>query len=108
MSTTGRDLLLLVGLVLAVYLPKALPLILMRDRISPAVQRWLKYVAPAVLSAMVAGMIAAPDGHLITPGWTQLPYLATLVVAVATRRMFVAVGSGLVVLLVLVLAGKWA
>lgn len=100
----GRELLMLGGMVLAVYLPKAVPLLLLQGRIPPGVQRWLKYVAPAVLAAMVAPTILAPEGHL-TVGLSQLPFLVTFLIALFARRMFVAVAGGLVTLLALVLLG---
>ena len=100
---TSRDLSIVAGMFLAVYLPKALPLLLLKDRVSPGVQRWLKYVAPAVLSAMVAPAILAPDGRLELPGWAQAPFLLTLVVTIFSRRMFVGVAAGLVTLLAITL-----
>ena len=100
---SGRDLLILCGMILAVYLPKALPLLLPGDRITPGVRRWLGYVAPAVLSAMVAPQILAPEGRIVMPGWAQLPFLVTLLVVVATRKMFLAVAAGLGTVLALTL-----
>ena len=90
----SRDLLLVAVMVLAVYLPKALPLLLLKDRISPGVQRWLKYVAPAVLSAMVAPAILMPEGRLVAPNLAQAPFVVTLLVAIFSRRMFAAVAAG--------------
>ncbi|HYF96051.1 MAG TPA: AzlD domain-containing protein [Symbiobacteriaceae bacterium] len=98
-----RDLAVVGIMILAVYLPKALPLLLMKDRISPGVQRWLKYVAPAVLSAMVAPAILMPEGRLAVPGWEQAPFLATLVVTMLSRRMFAGLAAGLAVLLAVTL-----
>ncbi len=100
-----RDLAIMGGMILAVYLPKALPLLLLGDRISPGVQRWLKYVAPAVLSAMVAPDILVPGGRVAPPTWAQAPFLVTLVITILTRRMFVAVAAGLVTLVATTLLG---
>ncbi|HYG57426.1 MAG TPA: AzlD domain-containing protein [Symbiobacteriaceae bacterium] len=95
----SRDLVIVAGMILAVYLPKALPLLLLKGRLSPGVERWLKYVAPAVLSAMVAPAILVPDGRLAVPAWAQAPFLVTLVVTLFSRRMFAGVAAGLVTLL---------
>lgn len=102
---TGRDLAILVIMLLAVYLPKAVPLLLLGDRISPGVQRWLRYVAPAVLSAMVAPAILVSDGALKVPGLSQVPFLVTLVITIITRRFLVAVGAGLASLVLITLLG---
>lgn len=99
----GRDLGIIAIMILAVYLPKALPLLLLGDRLSPGVQRWLKYVAPAVLSAMVAPAILTPGGELTLPGWAQLPFLVTLLVTLIWRRFFIGIGSGLALLVALTL-----
>lgn len=101
----SRDLWIVALMIPAVYLPKALPLLLLKDRISPGVQRWLKYVAPAVLSAMVAPAILVPNGRLEMPGWSQAPFLVTLVVTILTRRMFAALAAGLATLLAVTLLG---
>lgn len=102
----NRDLSIVAGMILAVYLPKALPLLLLKDQLSPGVQRWLKYVAPAVLSSMVAPAILVPDGRLELPGWAQAPFLVTLAVTIFSRRMFVAVAAGLATLLAITLLGR--
>ena len=102
----GRDLAVVAGMILAVYLPKALPLLLLKGRLSPGVERWLKYVAPAVLSAMVAPAILVPNGRLELPGWAQAPFLVTLVVTIFSRRMFVGLAAGLTTLLAITLLGR--
>lgn len=91
---TLRSALVILGMALAVWLPKGLPLLLVSDRLSPQVQVWLRYVAPAVLAAMVAPAILAPDTQL-TFGWFQLPFAITLAVAVWTRRIFPPLVAGL-------------
>jgi branched-subunit amino acid transport protein len=101
----SRDLWIVAGMILAVYLPKALPLLLLKGRLSPGVERWLKYVAPAVLSAMVAPSILVPEGRLVAPGWTQVPFLVALAVTIITRRMFVAVAAGMAALLAIAFLG---
>lgn len=103
---SGRDLLVLCGMILAVFLPKALPLLIPGDRITAGVRRWLTYVAPAVLSAMVAPTILAPNGYLARPGWFQLPFLVTLMIAVATRKMFVSLAAGLAVVVALAVISR--
>ena len=93
------DLLAVGAMALGVYLPKLLPLVLLAGRLPPAVRRWLGYVAPAVLGALVAPAILAPEGRLALPGIDGLGYAAAFLVAVATRRMLPAVAAGLAVAL---------
>jgi branched-subunit amino acid transport protein len=106
MTTTTRSLLIVTGMALSVYLPKLLPLLLVGDRLPAGLRRWLQYVAPAVLSALVAPAILAPEGSLAKPSWEQSPFLVTLLIAVATRRMFVAVAGGVATLLLLTFVGR--
>ena len=84
-------------------LPKALPLLLVSDHMHPLVRRWLDYVAPAVLAALVAPSIFTPDRVLAPPRFEQLAFVATFIAAVLTRRMLPSVASGLVVLVAVVL-----
>lgn len=100
-----RDLLAVAAMALGVYLPKLLPAALLPDRLSAPVRRWLGYVAPAVLGALVAPAIVAPDGRPALPGMEAPGYVAAFLVAITARRMLPAVAAGLaVVLLTTVLA----
>ncbi len=85
---------------LAVYTPKALPLVLVGDRLPSGVRRWLEFVAPAVLAALVAP--STTDGNVTPPRWELLAFAATFVVAVITRRMLPPVAAGLAVLVAVV------
>ena len=87
---------------LAVYTPKALPLVLVGDRLPSGVRRWLEFVAPAVLAALVAPSIFTADGNVTPPRWELLAFVATFVVAVITRRMLPPVAAGLAVLVAVV------
>ena len=46
------ELLIVVGMAVAVYVPKALPLVLISERLTARLRPWLQYVAPAVLGAL--------------------------------------------------------
>ena len=96
------DLLAILVISAAVYLPKGLPLVLVGDRLSPGVRRWLEYVAPAVLAALVAPTILVSDRALTPPRWELLAFVATFVVALLTRRMLPSLGAGAVVLIAIV------
>jgi len=91
---------------LAVYTPKAVPLVLVGDRLPPPVRRWLEFVAPAVLAALVAPSIFTAERAIAPPRWELLAFGVTFVVAVITRRMLPPVAAGLAVLVgVVVLRG---
>jgi branched-subunit amino acid transport protein len=92
---TAVELLVIVGMALAVYAPKALPLVLISERLTARLRRWLQYVAPAVLGALVAPSIIAPSGRLAAPGWDQAAYVVAFVVALWTRRMIPALAAGM-------------
>lgn len=83
---------------LAVYLPKALPLLLVSDRLPAVVQRWLAYVAPAVLAALIAPAILAPGREILAFRTEWLAFGATFVVAILTRRILPSVAAGLVLI----------
>jgi branched-subunit amino acid transport protein len=97
---TATEALIIVAMALAVYLPKAVPLIVVSEGLSARLAPWLKYVAPAVLGALIAPAIVGPSGQPTAPGWDLVPYVAAFAAAVRTRRMLPALAVGLFVLLV--------
>src|SRR5262245_41161902 len=99
------DLIAIVLMALAVFLPKAVPLLLVTDHLTPGVRRWLDYVAPAVLAALVAPSIVSPGGTFGPPRLEQLAFVATFGVAVLTRRMLPSIVAGVAVLVAAVLVG---
>ena len=92
---TASELLIVVGMAVAVYLPKALPLVLISESLIARLQRWLQYVAPAVLGALVAPSIVAPAGRPAGLGWDQAAYVVAFVVAIWTRRMLPSLAAGM-------------
>lgn len=100
---TPGDLLVILGMAVAVYLPKALPLIVVSEELTTRLRRWLQYVAPAVLGALVAPSIVAPTGQLAAPAWDQSAYVVAFVVALRTRRMLPSLAAGLAMLLLVVM-----
>lgn len=96
---TAGDLLLILGMAVAVYAPKALPLIVVSEELTTRRRRWLQYVAPAVLGALVAPTIIAPSTQLATPGWDQSAYVVAFAVVLRTRRMVPSLAAGLAMLL---------
>ena len=104
MNPLAAQLPLLVAMALCVYLPKAVPLAAVSlgpGARAARLRTWLEYVSPAVLSALVAGEIAAPGGALISPRLEHLSYLAVIAVGLITRRVWLALAAGLALYLVL-------
>ena len=69
----------------------------------PRLLRWLYYVPPAVLAALILPAVIAPQGKLVLglPVWALL---AGVVVAWRTRNVFLTILAGLVVFWLLKLA----
>jgi branched-subunit amino acid transport protein len=100
---TPAELLVILGMAVAVYSPKALPLVVVSEGLTTRLRPWLQFVAPAVLGALVAPTIVAPSGQLAAPGWDQSGYLAAFLVAIVTRRMVPSLTAGLVTIVVVTL-----
>lgn len=103
---SGGELVLVGAMALAVYLPKALPLLLVSDRVTARLRRWLQYVAPAALGALVAPSILVPSGQLAAPSWHQASYLVALVVVLVTRRMVVALVAGMAAIVLVAILNR--
>jgi branched-subunit amino acid transport protein len=90
---TGAEVLVIVGMALAVYTPKVLPLALVPEHAADRLKPWLIYVAPAVLGALVA-----PSIVLRPPSLDLAAYLMAGLVAAFTRHMLAAIGAGVAAL----------
>ena len=101
---TAGELVLIVGMALAVYLPKVVPLVVVSPRMTARLERWLRYVAPAVLGALVAPSILAPSGIPML-NLQQLGFVAAFAMAIASRRMLPSLAVGLVVLALTTMIG---
>jgi len=101
---SALDLLAILVTAAAVYVPKALPLVLVGDRLPRGVRQWLEYVAPAVLAALVAPTILVSDRALIPLRWELLAFVATFVTALITRRMLPSLAAGVITLIAIVVA----
>ena len=96
MSTTYL-IVMIVGMALATLISRVPPLVL-ATKLKPGrkVQRWLKQVPPAVMAALVAPAIFAPDGQI----WISyhnadlMVGTATLIVAIATKNFYATIAFG--------------
>jgi len=103
---TPGELLVIVGMAAAVFLPKALPLVAVSEGLTTRLRPWLQYVAPAVLGALIAPSIIAPAGELAVPGWEQSPYVVAFLVVVRTRRMLPSLAAGLAAIILVALVHR--
>jgi len=93
-------MLIIVGMAVAVYTPKGLPLVLISESLIARLHRWLQYVAPAVLGALVAPSIVSPAGRPGGLAWDQAAYVVAFVVALWTRRMLPSLAAGMAAVIV--------
>lgn len=92
------DVMSVVIIATATFLLRASPILWIRDaeRMPRWVKRWLEYVPPAVLAALVAPEILARTGPRI-PG-LALAYIACLVTALRTRSIILPLLAAIVTL----------
>lgn len=83
---------------LVTAVPRFLPVaILSRFEFPDKFKEWLSYIAPAVLSALLAVSVAAPEGSIDISMRNQylLAFLPTLAVAVFTKSLFYTLTIGI-------------
>ena len=110
MGTVGENVvtLTIIGMGIATYLPRLLPLLLLTRRdqtgsaLPPPVETWLRHVPAAVLAAMLLPSVVVAEGRLHLGSdnlylWAAIP---TLVVAWKTRSLFGSVVLGMAVVAV--------
>jgi branched-subunit amino acid transport protein len=93
---TATEVLVVLGMAVAVYVPKLVPLVLVSDDLVRRVRPWLEFVAPAVLGALVAPSIVASA----VDAWpaSAASFVVALLVALVSRRMLPSLAAGLAVL----------
>lgn len=81
------------------YLMRAVPLALgSRATLSPGVERWLRYVTPATLGALLGPLLLTPGGALIPP-WANAALLAaipTALMARVSRNLLATIAAGII------------
>lgn len=104
-----EQLLLILGMAVVTYVPRAAPLMLLSSRnLNPLLMRWLEMVPPAVLAALLAPELllrSEPGGakvlFLSTDNIFLLAAVPTVIAGWLTKSFFgtVAVGMGTVALI---------
>lgn len=99
-----KILLTILGMSLVTYLPRMLPLVVLSRIKLPAVFiRWLGYIPPAVLSALLLPGILISEGqvNLTFDNHALMASIPCLIAALVWKNMFVTVVVGVVSMLVL-------
>lgn len=68
---------------------------LARVTIPPRIERGLRYIGPAVMAAIVAPAVLAPDGALVVLDWRPVAALVAGVVAWRWRKVPLTLAAGL-------------
>lgn len=95
----GQVMLLILGMALVSYLPRALPLLLCSNvEFPPWLVKWLGFIPAAVLAALLTPDLFVPDGQLLLT--YRNPYLLaalpTLLIALKTKSMIWSLIGGMV------------
>ena len=97
MSRTVALVVVIVAVGVGTYLMRAVPLALgSRARLAPGAERWLSFVTPAILGALLGPLLLTPDGTLLPP-WANAALLAaipTALVARLSRNLLATIAAG--------------
>jgi branched-subunit amino acid transport protein len=87
-------LLIFLGMGLVTYLTRYTMIAALGREMPPGMHRWLRYVPPAVLAALIAPAVLAPQGQLEVgvPFWSVL---VSVPVAWRTRSIFLTILAGM-------------
>ena len=101
--TIGAALAAVLAVGTLTYAARAAPIVLLADRTMPReVQRALRYVGPAVLSALVISLVAGGEGI----GGVQIEEVAAIaagcLVAARTKNLIASLAAGMGVLWILI------
>lgn len=84
----------IIGMGLATYATRVLPLLTLRGTPGPRLERVLRYVPPAIFAALIVPALLAPDGQLQL-GASLWAGLIGAAVAYLTRNMALTILAGL-------------
>ena len=84
----------IIGMALATYATRVLPMLTLRGAPGPRLERFLRYVPPAIFAALIVPAVLAPERQL-TIGPLFWAWLIGSVVAYMTRNMALTIVVGL-------------
>lgn len=95
---------MIIGVSLVSLLPRILPVAMFsRYEFPEPVKRWLSFVAPAVLGALTAISVLAPEGEINISIQNKYiwAFIPTLLVAIKTRSLFYSLLVGIITMALL-------
>ncbi|MGM0423519.1 MAG: AzlD domain-containing protein [Thermodesulfobacteriota bacterium] len=96
--------LIIIGMMLVTYGPRLLPILALSSRpLPPSLTRWLQLIPAAVLAALLAPALFAPQGelHLSSQNYFLWAALPTLLVAIKGKSFVWAILTGMAVVALL-------
>jgi len=96
--------LMIIGVSLVSLSPRILPVALFTRYVFPKLlKRWLSFIAPAVLGALTALSVLAPEGDININIYNQYiwAFIPTLLVAIKTKSLFYSLLVGIVIMALL-------
>ena len=99
-----EKLLIFVGMALVTYFTRYTMIAALGKDMPSLLERWLRYIPPAVLAALIVPAILAPQGRLAV-GLSVWGALAGAIVAWRTRSVLWTIISGIVVFWILRMFG---
>ncbi len=95
---------MIIGVSLVSLLPRILPVALFsRYEFPELLKQWLSFVAPAVLGALTALSVLAPEGDIEISIYNRYiwAFIPTLLVAIKTKSLFYSLLIGIVIMALL-------
>ncbi len=95
---------MIIGVSLATMLPRILPIaVLSRFEFPELFTKWLSFVGPAVLGALTAISILAPEGEIFISVKNKFiwAFFPTFLIAIKTRSLFYTLITGIITMAIL-------
>lgn len=102
--TNSSIWLMIIGASLATLIPRILPVALLSRFEFPAfLAKWLSFVGPAVLGALTAISILAPEGEIFINIKNKFlwAFIPTFIIAVRTKSLFYTLLTGIITMAIL-------
>jgi|SRR5690554_6746251 branched-subunit amino acid transport protein len=101
-------LFMIIGMSIVTQLPRIVPLVVLtRISLPPLIERWLKHIPVAVLSALLFPSLLLSDGSLSLSldNTALLAAIPCIIIAAKTKNLFLTVLAGIIISALLQFAG---
>ncbi len=89
-----ENILIFLGMAAVTFFTRYTMIAALGRDVPPLLKRWLHYVPPAVLAALIAPAVFAPQGRLALTGLPVVAFIAGVLAAWRTRNTFVTILVG--------------